>query len=228
MPPEDPNLPQLRTIAAALGPELCAEFVFVGGATAGLLLTDPAAAAVRTTLDVDAVVAADSLSQFYDIERRLEARGFMRSPQDDVICRWRHAASGLSFDLMPVAGHILGFTNPWYDEAVRTATRIGIGHGLDIRCVSAPAFVATKLAAYLDRGRRDFLASHDLEDVLNLVDGRAQLADELAGASAALRAMVSQTLTELLAHPDFANVLPGLLAEPERVGLVLERLRRMC
>lgn len=34
MPPEDPNLPQLRTIAAALGPQLCAEFVFVGG-TAG-------------------------------------------------------------------------------------------------------------------------------------------------------------------------------------------------
>lgn len=50
MPPEDPNLPQLRTIAAALGPQLCAECVFVGGATAGLLLTDPAAAAVRTTL----------------------------------------------------------------------------------------------------------------------------------------------------------------------------------
>lgn len=183
---------------------------------------------MRTTLDVDAVVVADSLSQFYAIERRLSARGFMRNPQDEVICRWQHKISGLNFDLMPVADHILGFTNPWYEEAVRTAIRITIGAGLEIRCVNAPAFVATKLVAYINRGRRDFLTSHDLEDVLNLVDGRVQLADEMLGASDALRTSVSRTLTELLAHPDFANVLPGLLAEPERAGLVLDRLRRMC
>ena len=29
-------------------------------------------------------------------------------------------------------------------------------------------------------------------------------------------------------NPDFANVLPGLIAEPERAGLVMRRLEAMC
>lgn len=39
---DDPNLPQLRHIAEALG-ELREQLVFVGGAVAGLLITDPLA-----------------------------------------------------------------------------------------------------------------------------------------------------------------------------------------
>jgi hypothetical protein len=36
------------------------------------------------------------------------------------------------------------------------------------------AFVATKLEAFASRGGGDFLTSHDLEDVLNIVDGREE------------------------------------------------------
>lgn len=31
----------------------------------------------------------------------------------------------------------------------------------------------------------------------------------------------------LLVNQDFVNVLPGLIAEPERAGLVMERLRTL-
>ena len=57
----DPNLAQLRAIAEALG-DLCEQVVFVGGATAGLLLTDPLAESVRPTVDVDAIVEASGLT----------------------------------------------------------------------------------------------------------------------------------------------------------------------
>jgi|GEM_PF-2015845 len=67
----DPNLANLEQIAAALG-ELRDQVVFVGGATAGLLLTDPLAEGVRPTLDVDAVVRTDSLTHYYRIEVQLE------------------------------------------------------------------------------------------------------------------------------------------------------------
>ncbi len=43
---DDPNLPYLRSIAGALG-DLCEHVVFVGGAVAGLLVTDPLADRVR-------------------------------------------------------------------------------------------------------------------------------------------------------------------------------------
>lgn len=99
--------------------------------------------------------------------------------------------------------------------------------GVTIRLVSAVAFVATKLEAFASRGGGDFMSSHDLEDVLNIVDGREELVQEMAAAPAELRQAAGATFARLLANPDFANVLPGLVAEPDRAGLVLDQLRSM-
>lgn len=223
MRPDDPNLPHLRRIAEALG-ELREQIVFVGGAVAGLLVTDPLADAVRATRDVDAVVNANRAS-FYRLEEAVAARGFERDSRSDVICRWVHKASGLLFDLMPVQPEVLGFSNRWYPYAVNTAVHVDLGSGVAIRLVSAVAFVATKLEAFASRGGGDFMSSHDLEDVLNIVDGREELANEMATAPTELRQAVAAAFAQLLTNPDFANMLPGLIAEPERAGLVMERLK---
>lgn len=223
---DDPNLPQLRKIAEALG-DLREQVVFVGGAVAGLLVTDPLADPVRATRDVDAVVNA-SRALFYRIEKAVAQRGFARDMGSDVTCRWVHKESGLLLDLMPVQPEVLGFSNRWYPYAVESAAPANLGSGITIRLVSAVAFVATKLEAFAGRGGGDYLSSHDIEDVLNIVDGREELAGEMAVAPAALRQAVSAALTQLLASPDFANVLPGMIAEPQRSGLVQQRLKAMC
>ncbi len=222
----DPNLPQLRSIAQALG-ELREQVVFVGGAVAGLLVTDPLADAVRATRDVDAVVNA-TRTAFHRIEKQVSQCGFARDVTSDVICRWVHKASGLVFDLMPVEPEVLGFTNRWYDLAVRTAQAVDLGDGLSIRLVTAVAFVATKLEAFASRGGGDFLTSHDLEDVMNIVDGREELVQEMAEAPADVRQAVAEAFRRLVTNRDFGNVLPGLIAEPERAGLVMDRLRAMA
>lgn len=221
----DPNLPHLRRIAEALG-DLREQLVFVGGSVAGLLLTDPLAEGVRATLDVDAVVDAGRAA-FYRLEETVAARGFVRDSSSDVICRWVHRESGVVFDLMPVDAEVLGFTNRWYPYAVQTAEPVELAEGVTIRLVTAVAFVATKLEAFVSRGRGDFVSSHDLEDVLNVVDGREQLVTELAAAPTPLREAVAAVFAGLLAHPDFANVLPGLIAEPERAELIQARLESM-
>lgn len=222
----DPNLPQLRSIALALG-ELREQVVFVGGAVAGLLVTDPLADAVRATRDVDAVVNATRMA-FHRIEKQVAQCGFARDVTSDVICRWVHKASGLVFDLMPVQPDVLGFTNRWYAFAVGTAQWVDLGEGVRIRLVTAVAFVATKLEAFASRGGGDFMTSHDLEDVLNIVDGREELVQEMAASPDDLRHAVGEAFARLLADGDFANVLPGLIAEPERAGLVMGRLRAMA
>ena len=221
----DPNLPHLRQIAQALG-ALREQVVFVGGAVAGLLVTDPLASSVRATRDVDAVVNA-SRTTFHRIEEAVAARGFARDMGSEVICRWVHKASGVIFDLMPVQPEVLGFSNRWYPYAVETAQPIDLGQGVVIRLVSAVAFVATKLEAFASRGGSDFLSSHDLEDILNIVDGREELPSEMRMAPPELRAAVAAALGALLAHPDFINVLPGLLAESERAALVIDRLKAL-
>lgn len=221
----DPNLTYLRRIAEALG-ELREQVVFVGGAVAGLLVTDPLADAVRATRDVDAVVDADR-ALFHRIEEALAKRGFARDISSDVICRWVHKDSGVLFDLMPVQPEVLGFSNRWYPYAMESAVSVDLGAGLTIRRVSAAAFVATKLEAFAGRGNGDFMSSHDLEDVLNIVDGREELADEMGAAPTQLRQAVAAAIAQLLKNPDFVNVLPGLIAEPERATLVLDRLKAM-
>lgn len=227
MRPDDPNLPILLLIADALG-DLREDVVFVGGCAAGLLLTDPAAESIRPTRDVDAIVEAASLAGFYRIEAMLPARGFVRDIDSEVICRWRHRRSGVLFDLMPVDPGILGFSNRWYPEAVRTATSVALNERIEIRLVAAPAFVATKLEAFIGRGKGDFLMSHDLEDVLNVVDGRPALVDEVGAAVAPLRAFVQERVMTLLKHPDFPNALPGLIADADRTDIVLARLRALA
>lgn len=222
---DDPNLAFLRVIAEALG-DLREHVVFLGGSVAGLLVTDPLAEGVRATRDVDAVVEAGR-ARFQQIESRVAARGFERDVHSGVICRWVHRPSGVLFDLMPVQADVLGFSNRWYPYAIASAERFDIGHGMMVRVVNAVAFVATKLEAFRDRGGGDILASHDLEDVLNIVDGRDELTVELDVAPADVRDTVRTAFKHLLAHPDFANALPGLVAEAERADIVRQRLERM-
>ena len=227
MRPDDPNYEYLLLIADALG-DLRNDVIFVGGSTAGLLLTDPVAASIRATKDVDAIVEAATLQQYYELENRLPAAGFVRDVNSDVICRWRHRASGVLFDLMPIDPEILGFSNRWYPEAARTAVRVRLSARIEIRMIAAPAFVATKLQAFLDRGAGDFLASHDLEDVLNVVDGRPSLVEELRLASPELRQFVRESLSALLSEPRFEDYLPGLLADQDRASIVLDRLKTLA
>ena len=112
---------------------------------------------MSSTKDVDAIVEAATLRQYYEIEARLPALGFVRDAESDVICRWRHAATGLLFDLMPIDPAILGFSNRWYPEAARTAIRERLTDRVEIRRIAAPAFIAAKLEAFVRRGRGGFL-----------------------------------------------------------------------
>ena len=63
----DPNLGMVERIAAALGP-LRERVVFVGGSATGLLITDPLAAAIRVTKDVDVIVEVATHNGYYQVE----------------------------------------------------------------------------------------------------------------------------------------------------------------
>lgn len=166
-------------------------------------------------------------AMFHRIEAAVAQRGFARDVQSDVICRWIHKDSGVLFDLMPVQPEVLGFSNRWYPYAVETAETVELSVGLNIRLVSAVGFIATKLEAFAGRGAGDFLTSHDIEDVLNIVDGREELMAEMADAPTDLRQAVASAFQKLLSDPDFENVLPGLIAESDRADLIMQRLKAM-
>ena len=133
---------------------------------------------------------------------------------------------------MPTAEEILGFSNHWYGEALRQAKPYALPQSLSIRLVTAPYFVATKLEAFRGRGKNDYLGSRDLEDILAVVDGRQELAAEVAQASRGLRAFIAQEVAALLDVRAFHDALPGHLpsdsASQRRVQFVLDRLRLLA
>lgn len=230
MNPNDPNVALIERVAAGLGP-LMDRLVIVGGCAAGLLITDPAQPPVRPTNDVDGVVEAASLAEYYAVEREFEALGLPRDSSEGApICRWRVA--GVPFDLMPMSESVLGFSNPWYPLAVETANRIALPSRTTIRLIAAPVFVATKLVAFESRGRRDFLASHDLEDIIAIVDGRAELLDEFRNANPELRKFVSSTFRALLKQRRFKDSISGHLppdaASQARLSGLLELVERIA
>ena len=65
--PNDPNVVMLELVARRLGADLCGQFAFVGGAVAGLLITDLANPPVRPTQDVDMVAEVLSLREYHAI-----------------------------------------------------------------------------------------------------------------------------------------------------------------
>lgn len=225
----DPNIELLTRVVQALG-ELRSRMTFVGGCATALLITDPAASPVRPTQDVDAVVAVVSLAEYHQMGEALRARGFSQSIEEgEPPYRWTLA--GLKLDLMPSDPAVLGFTNRWYTAVLRSAFTVSVGEGIEIRLADAPSFLATKLEAFLDRGQGDYLSSHDLEDVLSVVDGRPELVDEVRAADADLRTFAGATFADLLADEGFLNALPGLVLEGSlavRTPIVLQRLRQLA
>ena len=59
----DPNRTLFEAVVRLLAPVLD-ELVFVGGCTTGLFITEPAAAGIRTTRDVDAIVDVTSYAKY--------------------------------------------------------------------------------------------------------------------------------------------------------------------
>lgn len=224
------NLEQLIVTAGLVRP-LLENLVFLGGAVTGLLVTDEGAGAPRATLDVDAIAEITSYAAYAALGEQLRALGFAEDITPGApLCRWVHRDAVL--DVMPLDERILGFSNQWYRGAMHTAERRQLPGGLEIRVVTAPYFLATKLEAFRDRGRGDFLTSHDLEDLLFVVDGRETIVDEVEAAAPVLRNYLRNEAAALLMAERFIDALPGYLlpdaASQARIGTVLERLRALA
>jgi predicted nucleotidyltransferase len=211
-----PNLAKIELIADVLG-ALREQLVFVGGCEVDLLLTDPAAAPTRVTYDVDLVARVEALAGYHALEKQFAELGFKRDmAQDAPICRWRY--NNLEVDLMPMDPAGLGFAFRWYPLAVQTAQEFALSASVTIRLISGPAFMATKFEAFFDRGQGDLLGSHDLEDIVNVLDGRPELVSEVALAAPELRQYLAAQCRVLLATPGFMNALPGMVFPDESLA----------
>lgn len=220
---EDPNLSVVSLVAHALG-ALRDEFMLVGGCAVGLLITDTARPQVRQTVDVDMVTEVTSVADYYRSLEPLKKTGFSEDHTADHMCRWRKG--DLILDVMPsqeVLGHSV---NRWYAEAVKAPQKVVLPSGEAIYVITAPLFIATKLESFNSRGNEDYM-HHDMEDILNVVDGRDELLSELAVAPETVREFVREEIDGYLADETFVNQLEWSFPDG-RAEFVIKRLRALA
>jgi hypothetical protein len=133
---------------------------------------------------------------------------------------------------MPQAPANLGMNTRWFPEVLKQAWAVDLGGNCIAKVVTPPLFLATKLEAFKDRGKEDYYMSHDLEDIITLVDGRATLVEEVAAVNTEIRAFVSDEFSRILRHPDFRDSLPGHLSATleagQRIPLVISRFEAIA
>jgi predicted nucleotidyltransferase len=222
----NPNLALLIGMAHAMGP-LCEQVVFVGGCATGLLVDDAELMDVRPTEDVDAIVEVASLVAYHRMADQLMERGFKQTMADNTP-PFRWFWNRMQLDLVPLDEKVLGFANRWYRVGYEAALAVELAGGLKVQHLSAPHFLATKFEAFKDRGRHDVYLSHDLEDIMTVMEGRSTLTQEMTTAHETVRKHVGESVQALLDMPAFHNALPGLLSDPEREQTVMARLTRIA
>jgi hypothetical protein len=222
----DPNLPLLEDAVHKLAPFLD-EIVFVGGITLGLLITDKAAAPIRGTNDVDVIAEIVTYADYIAFSERLREAHFTEDEgEKPLISRWHNG--DLVVDVLALNEEVLGFTNIWYESALRHASTVTASQqAIDPSHCSA-VFLGTKMEAFRGRGKMDFQASHDLEDFVAVIEGRDTLLQEIAEAPLELRHYLAEAAKMLLAEPRFLDVLPGFVLDNERVPLIQGRLAELA
>jgi hypothetical protein len=123
----DPNLRLLEEAATKLAPFL-GEIVFVGGVTLGLLITDKAAAPIRSTDDVDVIAEILSYVDYIAFSERLRKAQFTEDTSEEPLtCRWFHGK--LKLDVLALSKEVLGYTNLWYERALNHAVAFVLPNG---------------------------------------------------------------------------------------------------
>jgi len=114
-------------------------------------------------------------------------------------------------DVMPTMPEILGFSNRWYQQAVDERIPYELPSGMTIQLVRPEYFIATKIEAFLGRGNGDFILSHDIEDIITVIDGRPELVEEIQTSNGEVRTFIEERLKSFLSESDFRNAVLGYL-----------------
>ena len=128
--------------------------------------------------DVDVMTKAGSLAGYRRLAARLRDRGFQEDHSAGApICR--SVGHGVLVDVMPTDPKILGFATRWYAKDIETARDYDLESKQLIRLVTPVLFITTKPDAFDGCGKQDHVMSHDLEDVISVLDGRPEIVADI-------------------------------------------------
>lgn len=227
------NLPLLKRAVQILEP-LLDQLVFVGGSVLELLL-DGDTTKPRVTDDVDCIVELCSILGRVKLDEAL--RRLNLKNDKELVTRWwlqDEEIGKILIDIMPTEGEAAQFAdNRWYPISAKNWFHPKVKGLEKAKIIQAPYFFATKAEAYPSRdkysGNYRIYESHDLEDIVVLISGRAAIFEEIEMADPKVRKFLSEFTFELVNNPNYEEAIEGHLGpQIERFQAVDEVLRNIA
>jgi predicted nucleotidyltransferase len=220
-------LHSIQTVAEALGSDI-EKFVLVGGAAAALLIDNIESGDIRPTDDVDLVSDINTYSQYNELTEVLRKEHGFKHDINGPLCRF--IVGGVTVDILPTNENVLQFANKWYSHAIASSIPYILPSGIKIKLISPAVFLSTKLDAFKDRGQNDYYGSHDLEDIVTLIDAREDIFVECAAANDDIKTYLSTSFKHLMQEQDFLDSLEGFLplGSETRLARLKEKLTQLA
>ena len=216
------DIESIIEVATALG-ELNQKSVFVGGSVVSLYIDDPAADELRPTMDIDIALEIVTLGQLEQTRQTLTKKGFVQDPQQNVVCRFVY--DGILVDVMSTKEIGWAPANSWFQEGFERLETISLDKHTTIQILPFAYFLASKFEAYHNRGK-DPRTSHDLEDIIFLLDNKIDTVDDILSASDKLLSFLKSEFTALLT-PQLEEAVLGHMnpfSRKERFPLIKGKL----
>jgi predicted nucleotidyltransferase len=219
------NIAVVAEVARALK-DIKKDVVFVGGAVVSLYTDDPAADEIRPTQDVDLTINIVNLHHWEKLQEQLARLGFDPDPEGHSICSYKY--KDIPVDIMASEDGPFGPSNRWYSMGFKNLWKAKAKEQ-ELYILSAPCYLATKFEAFNNRGI-DYRTSHDVEDVIYVLDNRIGIVDEIAKDDVQIANFVKEQLqiiinkgimTEVL----MAHIHPIMLEE--RLPIVEEKINQI-
>lgn len=188
------NITRIKVVHHALG-NLGEKVIFVGGPTVSLYADRPGSES-RPTDDVDILIELLNYSGYSEVEDALRQKGFINDIDSGIICRYK--VQGITVDVMPTEGGVLGFSNRWYPEGFSNSAEKDLGSNCIIKIFQPTYFLASKLEAFKGRGGGDGRTSSDFEDIVFILNNRTAIWDEMAAAPPHVKEYLQSEFKKLL------------------------------
>ena len=220
------NISVVAEIAEALK-ELKDQVIFVGGSVVSLYTDDPAADDIRPTADIDITVKLMNQGNYPQMLKHLSDLGFKLDMTGHSVCSYKY--KDIPVDIMSTEDMPLIPSTKWFKLGLDTLQTVQ-ANNVEIQILSAPYFLATKFKAFDDRGG-DYRTSHDIEDIVYVLDNRINIVDEIKQADLEVKFFIksefqkiidSKTLEEIIA----AHVHP--LVIEQRQSMILDKLDQIA
>ena len=183
--------------------------VFIGGSVLGFYLDAFGRSQLRTTLDVDIIIPAVTTYHLWtQLESQLRKNLWVPA-QEGPICRYC-SPTGILVDFLPKQPSILGFAGMWYEDISKAPQTVVIDD-ISIQIAQPAHFLATKIEAFWDRGLQDPMLSHDLEDIISLMDGCTELLSSINNQNPTIRLWIKEKTAFISEQDWFQDAVVGNL-----------------